>query len=199
MHWFLLEHCSNLVNALLTVRTIFFCGAYLVNTSLTVSNTTFFNFGRRLVDFVLRFLCGRAVMSAQEEWRSGSVSPTLSDAECESPVAEVLSIRADSRVAQALPAVVSVADVALVVHGTWPENIVFELLQNLMCTGFLNSAAETRLKNVCASIDTAESAALSNYIDDRWQSQWSSLPEFLRSDIPGRQTEMKTHESSHGV
>ena len=130
-------------------------------------------------------------MSAAEASLSGSTTATLLDAKCESQMAEVLSMTLDSRAAEALAADVSVADVALEVDGTVTENIVFESLGNLLCTGFFNSAAETRLKKVCASIDITATAALSDYIDCCWKAQWSSVPEFLRSDIPGRQTEMK--------
>ena len=136
-------------------------------------------------------LCGLAVMPTQQKSRSRSVSPTLPDAESESQVATLLALRADSWTEEALPAVMSVAEAALEVDVTSPENIVFESLQSLLCTGVFNSAAQNRLRRACASIDASGSASLDEHIDDRWKARWSSFPEFLRSDIPGRQTEMK--------
>ena len=95
------------------------CGLDLVNPLLTSSNTTYlwFRFGQHVVDPIehylfpasvdvwstlfSRFLCGRAVMPTQQKSRSRSVSPTLPDAEGESPVAEVLALSADSRAEEA--------------------------------------------------------------------------------------------------
>ena len=112
-------------------------------------------------------LCGLAVMPTQQKSRSRSVSPTLPDAESESQVATLLALRADSWTEEALPAVVSVAEAALEVDVTAPENIVFESLQSLLCTRVFNSAAQNRLRRACASIDASGSASLDEHIDDR--------------------------------
>ena len=68
---------------------------------------------------------------------------------------------------------------------------VFASLQGLLSNGDLTAAAQSRLRCFCASIDAAQTSDFGEYINESWQEKWRSFPDFLRSDILGKQSEMK--------
>ena len=68
---------------------------------------------------------------------------------------------------------------------------VFASLQGLLSTVELTAAAQSQLRSLCASIDAAQTSDLGEYIDESWQEKWRSFPDFLRSDLIGKQPEMK--------
>ena len=68
---------------------------------------------------------------------------------------------------------------------------VFASLQGLLSTVELTAAAQSQLRSLCASIDAAQTSDLGEYIDESWQEKWRSFPDFLRSELVGKQPEMK--------
>ena len=68
---------------------------------------------------------------------------------------------------------------------------VFASLQGLLSNGDLTAAAQSRLRCLCASIDAAQTSDLGEYINESLQEKWRSFQDFLRSDILGKQSEMK--------
>ena len=71
------------------------------------------------------------------------------------------------------------------------DSLVFASLQGLLSKGDLTAAAQSRLRSFCASIDAAQTSDVGEYINESWQEKWRSFPDFLRSDIVGKQCEMK--------
>ena len=71
------------------------------------------------------------------------------------------------------------------------DSIVFESLQRFLSTGVLTCDAESRIRCFCASINSAQTSELVEYINASWQREWLSFPDFLRSDCASKEATMQ--------
>ena len=71
------------------------------------------------------------------------------------------------------------------------DSIVFESLQRFLSTGVLTCDAESRIRCFCASINSAQTSELVEYINASWQREWLSFHDFLRSDCASKEATMQ--------
>ena len=71
------------------------------------------------------------------------------------------------------------------------DSTVFESLQRFLSTGVLTCDAESRIRCFCASINSAQTSELVEYINASWQREWLSFPHFLRSDCASKEATMQ--------